>query len=394
MDTMPYWYSPLGRVFAVDASEIASLAEAWIVERLNFTEDGVQQYQRETADRYEYQDTGHRHGGAPRVERLRLYLEYHAMLLTAGQLIAEERPISIDQYEDADDPWETWLGEHLDTSPDFWLADRRSPVPLLPSSYGDLGSAEAWRERRSDDFDVELGLRASAEEIVVSAYCSISNRELHGSSFVTSALVGPDGSSALLRALQTCADPNDFRLPEVVSGYTDEMEIDEPGFQLRGWLYEIREERENLEHADPLRRIDSGLTEPGAAFVEHHRLARSPTGLVLRNPTGREVSRIELWSDHPPAERGDDRASYAAGRRTWIRIPELLDFLETIGMDMIFEVRITRNYAETGRTTEEKYESGQSRIYLLRSTGVFETVDGIGQVGAADRGSTRPRHVG
>ena len=390
MDTMPYWYSPLGHVFALDASEIASMAEVWIIDRLGFTEDGVQQYERETAERYEYQDTGHRHGGAPRVERLRLYLEYHAMLLVAGELIAEGRPVSVDVYEPADDPWDYWLLRHLDASPDLWLADRRSPAPLLPSTYGDLGSPDVWRERSGDDFDDELGLRTSEDEIVVDSYRSVSNRELHGSSFVTSALVGPGTSSALLRALQTCTDPNDFRLPEVVAGYTDEMEIDAPGFRLRGWLFELREDRENLEESDPLRRIDGGLTEPGPEFIDHHGLARSVNGLELNARSGTRASRIELWSDHPPSERGYDRASYAAGHRTWVRIPELLDFLEATQMDMVFEVRITRNYAEAERKTEEKYELGQSRIYLLRGAGALETLDRIGQLGRADRGSTGP----
>ncbi|HEX4438014.1 MAG TPA: ATP-binding protein [Solirubrobacteraceae bacterium] len=382
MDTLPYWYSPLGRVFAVDASVIAGMAEKWIVDRLGFTENGVMRDLSETAEKYEYEDTSHGHGSAPRVERLRTYLEYHAMLLAAGELVAEGRPVSVDTYESPDDPWESWLHPHLDASPDWWTVDLRSPAPLQPSSFGDLGPAEHWRQRSPKDFDAELGLEHAGDMIVVDSYCSVWNPELHGSSFVSSALVEPEAATALVRALQTCPDPNDFRLPEVKGEYPDDVEIGEPDFRLHGWLFEHREERSNLEEADPLRRIDPGFTEPGPDFVEHHGLSRATHGRALIRSDGTEVARVVAWSDQPPSERGHRRVSYSSGRRTQARVNELLDFLIAKQMDLIFEVRITRQYAERpSREEEHKYEPGQSRIYLLRRNGALETMEGHRQLG-------------
>jgi hypothetical protein len=384
MDTLPYWYAPLGRVFAIDASAIAGLAETWIVDRLGFTDDGVLDDRSEMAEKYEYEDTGHSHGSAPRVERLRTYLEYHAMLLAAGQLVAEGRPVSVENYEPPDDPWESWLHRHLDACPDWWIVDLRSPAPLQRSSFGDLGPAEHWRERSREDFDAELGLKLAGDMIVVDSHCSASSPELYGSSFVSSALVGPEAAAALVRALQTCADPNNFRLPEVKTEYIDDVEIEEPGFQLRGWLSEHRQEESNLEETDPLRRIDPGFTEPGSKFVAHHELSHAKHRRVLMRSDGTEVARIEAWSDQPPSERGYRRVSYSDGQRTRVRIPELLDFLVAIQMDLILEVRLTRQYAERPwREEEHKYESGQSRIYLLRRNGTLETMEGRRQLGGA-----------
>jgi len=65
-----------------------------------------------------------------------------------------------------------------------------------------------------------------------------------------------------------------------------------------------------------------------------------------------------------------------------VRLPELLDFLVAKGMDVIFEVRITRQYAErAGIEEDDRHEPGESRIYLLRRDGTLETLGGRRRLG-------------
>jgi hypothetical protein len=384
MDTLPYWYRPLGNVFALGVDEIAARAERWIVDRLYYTDDSANEVGSRRRRRDDYDETGHSHGSQPRVERLRTYLEYHAMLLVAGELVAEGAAISIDSYDHPADPWVDWLAGHLDASPDRWTVDLRRPAPLEPESYGVLGPLERWRQRTPQDFDEQLGLgHGGSASIVVDASCEVSAPDRYGDSFVSSALITPNTADALLRALQTCKDPTDFRLPEERLGdYPDDVEIDEPGFQLLGWTREHRQEDEGLEKHDPLRRMQLTFTSLGHAIIAQHRLREADGGRTLLASDGRAVSWVEEWSDRPLSERRYQRPGYSEGRRTWVVLPYLLTFLVARQMDLIFEVRITRQYAERARVEkEDRYERGESRIYLLRGNGALETMGGHRQLG-------------
>ena len=225
--------------------------------------------------------------------------------------------------------------------------------------------------------------RGERASIVVDASCEVSGADRYGDSFVSSALVTPDTADALLRGLQTCKDPSDFRLPEERLGdYPDDLEIDEPGFQLLGWTREHRREDEGLEKHDPLRRMQLTFTSLGRAIIAQHRLREADGGRTLLASDGRAVSWVEAWSDRPPSERRYERPSYSEGRRTWVGLPDLLAFLVARQMDLIFEVRLTRQYAErAGVEEEDRYERGESRIYLLRGNGALETMDGHRQLG-------------
>lgn len=204
---------------------------------------------------------------------------------------------------------------------------------------------------------------------------------------MASALVTPETAEALVRALQTCKDPSDFRLPEEKLGYVDDAQIDEPGFRLLGWVLEHRKEEDGLEEHDPLKRVRLSFTRPGQGFISHHDLRPVDGGRKLVTSEGRVVSWVELWSDEPPSERAYSRATYTSGRRTWVKTAELLDYLVRREMDLIFEAQIARQYAESHGTEREeedeerRYEPGESRIYLLRRDGTLETMDGHRQLG-------------
>lgn len=70
-------------------------------------------------------------------------------------------------------------------------------------------------------------------------------------------------------------------------------------------------------------------------------------------------------------------------------VSELLDFLAGVGMDLICEVRIARQFDRRNRSIDseddDSYETGQSRIYLLRRDGDLTTLVGSRRVGPADR---------
>jgi hypothetical protein len=141
LDTLPYWYSSLGRVFGVTGRFIARRAEPWIVDYLGYGDDDVWTDERELSREGDYGLVRNDHGTIPVLETLRTYLEYHGMLLASGEMVDEGMPVAYDEWEAAPGPWQEWLGSHVEDSDHWWLSDLRSTAPLEPLVYGALEGA-------------------------------------------------------------------------------------------------------------------------------------------------------------------------------------------------------------------------------------------------------------
>ncbi len=87
MDTMPYWFAPLGRVFHQTAQEVAWRAERWVVDSWGRTDKAWWDDPRELRDERNAMLASTRHGHIPVLENLQHYLEFHAMQCVAGELI-------------------------------------------------------------------------------------------------------------------------------------------------------------------------------------------------------------------------------------------------------------------------------------------------------------------
>lgn len=201
---------------------------------------------------------------------------------------------------------------------------------------------------------------------------------------VRSSLVNPIGAMALLHALQT-TDSRDFQLPVADRG-SCEFEIDESGFELTAWMREVWSWDETLDTFDPLSR-DRGfrLEDFQPHFVEMMKLQPKNRTEYL-GEKGEMAARLELWSDdlnekyisHP----------YSSGERWWVRIDLLLEYLRQCDRDLIVEVQIRRNRNERNRTEvgeDYQYDSGKSRIYILRQNGILETLDSHTDIRTAAR---------
>lgn len=346
-------------------------------------------------DRYPWQETHNDHGAQPAVEDLRTYLEYHAMLLVAGELLDDRTPVVTSHDDFDDDRWRGWITEHLDVDQSRWMADRRSRAPLRPWAYDVLPSREQWRARSDADFDAELDFGAG--HIVVDSSIHISRPDRYAIAWVASSLVSPKTALALLRALQSANDPSDFRLPQEKDGdWVDDMQIDEAGFRLAGWVLDQQVHELGLEEHDGLRRIDEHTVLPGMAFRAHCGARLSPDGNDLIGPGG-PVASMCAWSDGRPTRPGrGGEPEQSSGRRTTVDVGTLLGFLAAAQMDLIFEVRLQRQFnRDYGYRDEgdERYERGESRIYLLRRNGWLETVAGRRRVGRPHRPTPRAGEV-
>ncbi|MFJ2751196.1 AAA family ATPase [Streptomyces sp. NPDC087297] len=368
-DTLPYWFTPLARVFGVDVADVSERAERWIIDEWQLSRDDWMADVRELRDEETAGRMMHRHGSIPPEESLHLYMEYHAMMLAAGELADSGTPVSISRYDEDDhDPWMYWLSGHLPMSTTTWRADLRSEIPAEPALFG-TQPLDEWLGTKPADFDALLGLTdgALAAHMCVAASTDVAHPDERGTASIRSALVRPTHARALQRALQAAENPWSWRLP--MGGDTD-AEVDHGPFQLRGWLAADQYERESLDGLDhQARGLAWELPLPGNSFRQWAACTVNTTGDALLDRTGRRLAWTTLWSDEDFDARHRIRRPQSSGYRTTVARQHLLGFLAATGMQLIVEVQIDLRPDGSAKDRIQR-----SRLYLIDGAGLVSAL--------------------
>lgn len=382
MDTIPYWFDPLSRVFAYPFPTVTHRATKWICERWGRSNQDIYSDSRKWRNEHQWQLMGNSHGSVPTLENLHTYLEYHALHCVAGELIDERLPIAVGGHDDAECPWEGWITDEISSSTEYWLSDLRSPTPFLPECWGSWPGIDEWRTRRPpEDYDAALGLLEPKHrgQIVIAGNIDLWGTDRHGDINISSALVTAERARSLLCALQTTPNPHDFNV---------EMEIEEPDFELKN-LYDDQRVEEGLDEFDPLcRNARASRSLPTAEFMSAMKLKSIDGRPKFLLPTGEIGAWLEIWSDQSARNRERISESFSEGRRLWVRIETLLEYLNEVARDLILDVKIARRRDYNSRKEEEKYDLGRSTLYLLRRDGRLETLSGSRDLRDADRART------
>jgi hypothetical protein len=363
MDTIPYWYTPLARVFDLPVDTIAEHAERWILDEWGLAEDDWWHDARELRDERSYQRMSAGHGSIPPEEKLRLYLEYHAMMAVAGELIDAGRPVHISSWDDVGDPWRDWLDRYLPVSPDTWLADLRSPVPAEPDLFGHLPPLDAWDTAADAEYDRLLRLTGGClpDQALVSGHISVNRPGAYSETYIHSALVAPAHATHLQRALAAAANPRDWKLPDEEE---EEFEVDHGPYKLRGWLTRSHDPGDTLDKHDPYAHgLRPGLPMPGTRFRGATGAIPDPTGLRLLDPAGALLARARQWAD---PDTNDTGLVTSSGYHVHVDRGALLRYLASTGMTLIVEVQIGRHRSNAGI---DGYRPPRSRVYLIDSAG-------------------------
>lgn len=368
-----YWLDFLGNEFGLSSPQIQELARDVILNEWNIkTEDGHALDPRDTIWRthhFHERETYHSHGEHPRADKYRFYLSYHALFCVAQNLL-ETMPI-IQHYQWDEDSWSQWLQRHSLTRGDGrWLADRRDPIPLEPVDWGMESDEKDWETSvSSDDFLSKLLSKHNGETwISVGGSWDSRDRTKNEGCQIYSSLVSQQASQSLLNALNTCSHPYDFKLPD----YKEErMELTEPPFELKGWLW-----REQL---------DRGLDEfdPRANDINYppYRVDDSIAKLIgLSSDTEKrrwyvgsaeqESLICEIWNsptrEYPRNEPQD-------GIRVRGSLRFLASMISLLKCELIIEVQIRRRLNESShgeiKNDRKEYELPKSRVYILSAGG-------------------------
>lgn len=384
MDTLPYWYSNIIRMFPLVSNEVVlARASQWIIDKWG-ADPEANRWDKEARkgrlnDPRAQASSSHRHGEIPTFERYGTHLEWHAMHCVVGELF-EVEPL-IHREQDFYATYDYWLSQFLPTEPPKWLSDLRGPLPLEKRIWTPNAKADVpWLARiRKDEFleATQAQPIAGGEWLVIESDTTTQFRERSESTHVSSALVRPGSTAmALVRALQTVSSPYDFRIPDE----NDEGQIDIPPFHMIGWVNRVESVRQ-FDAIDPFRNgVGRIQCKPGRALSKFLglRVAAAEGACWIGRKSAEPLLLYEAWSD--PVLR-DDAPSPEARTDGWrlLARPECVkEFLEEKSWNLIYEVQISRNLRNPyGRTYESKEKrKTHDKIFLFTAEGQIHDVRG------------------
>lgn len=371
LDFPQYWFSPLGRVFGHNSTEIEQRVWRVALHRWNLATRGIwTEDPRGKLGIYQGMDTHHSHGSYPRTESLSFYYVYHAMMLVAGELIDTEPVLKQPDYYGC---LEDWLQRHWITRFDGkWLADRRDPKPPRWPDWKDSEEKDDWpfSVTKNDllnqikDRDGRVPVWGSWNEVLGDREQSVR---------ISSALVSSKISSALLRALQTVPKPTAYRIPPA----GDEMEVNFGSFVLRGWISTSSGEF-GIDEFDPWAGcIHFPPLRPAPWVCDQFGLWPDPERRIWRlSAEGDSVAFRSLnWG-----RREEDHEYHApeTGERLELSKPALLAWLAELETDLILEVQLDRKFRR-GLYRRRKASIGEyvppyTLLALMKSDGTIETI--------------------
>lgn len=370
-DIERYWFEPLGDVFGIPGKQVQELCADVIVNEWKLgTITGYNNDPRVGLWNKSQGRTWHDHGNYPKTDSLDFYLAYHAMLCVASRLYKYMPVISI--YEDHEDPWKEWLSRHLLTRNNHkWLADCRGPVPHHRPDWISKSPYKGWRtDFKDSDFLNNLYISDENESwLTIHGGWTERHDSRYESYTVSSALVSKKTADALLRALSTCNNSHDFKLPDYEES---NMEIRFGDFQLKGWLAKPYVSK-GIDEMDPYaKHINYPPIVPGTTVLNKLELHPDCEGKVWVFSDGQAALKTISWSSNL---QGYDDEPEQSGERSSASLNLLIKLCTLYDCHLIFEVTINRDITYRNRLDTYEYLDPRHKIYILSKDGRLKSTE-------------------
>jgi hypothetical protein len=289
------------------------------------------------------------------------------MMLVAGKLLSSD-PVIIDPDYPPDD-FTDWMTRHDITRKNgYWISDRRDPAPLEWPHWKEERESDNWRWSVWRD-DFERVLVTQDGRINLWGYWTYVSGYRKETVSINSALVSPNRSVALLRALQSASNPYDYRIPDA----GDELEIDKDGFHLKGWVFR-QDSCVSIDKRDlwaggimyPPIKPDTFVVE----LMNLHPDREYRTWLWHHDEREEEALWAQTWGNDNGEDRGTEEES---GHRLQASFNFLWEFLKEVKKDMIVEVEIDRDSSSTRYHKKQEgfieYTPKSTRLFLVKAGG-------------------------
>ena len=376
-DFHEYWFEPLGKVFGITGQQVQEIAanlavKEWKLEdKSNYNDDPrVGLWSRYSQER----ETWHHKYEYPRTDNLGFYVSYHVMLAVAARLYANMPVIKTSDWKE--NTWEDWISSHLLTRADGkWLADSRDAVPLKRPQW--IFEDTKTPDDLPDNLFVDCLQSSENGEswLTVKGGWSERNGDRTERFSVSTAMVSTAAADALLRALTTCSNPSDYKLPDFDE---DDMEIESGIFQLKGWVDDGNNSKE-LDEFDPY--ADNVSYPPytaGETILEQLGLVADMSGKGYNNSQSQKVLSCEIWASH---REDREEEPEQAGMRLKASLPFLKQLCTTLNCELIFEVTIDREISHKYSRGDDEYSKDQHKLFILSADGKLRTTDKDYQLG-------------
>ncbi len=382
-----YWYEPLGDAFNVSSKQVQDIADKLIRKEWKQNVTGYIDDPRAAQWRNRQHDysISHSHGSYPKSDNLRFYYFYHAMFCVAGKLLEAMPIVRYGNDWQENNKWKYWFNRHtLTLNDDRWLADTLDPEPLQYRHWFDeLEKNKDWRWQvmPNDFLDVLIYQDRLNKGLNIGGRWSYAKGHNKESISIASAFVSPKTSMSLLRALQSCSDLYDYKIPDA----DDEMEINNNNFVMQGWLSYFDADK-NLDEYDPYAEsVPYPALSPATFIQKQFSLCIEKTRRQWLN-TSNEVCMIsEIWSNGEETDHGECKAR---GRRIKAPLSFLTKVLTKLNKDLIIEVQIEREYCDNYRyrneTDEIRYAKPYCQLFLLDQSGTLRNLHTYHELGEID----------
>lgn len=368
-----YWFEPLGDVFGIPGKQVEDIAADVVVNvwgmngRNGYKDDPrVGLWNRSSSER----ETWHDHGSYPKTDRLDFYLSYHSMMVAAGKLL-RAMPI-VENREWREDSWREWLDRHLlSLENGRWLNDIRGPLPLNRPEWTMKQRTDAWQKDITEQDFRERLIENRKGEIWITVGGGWHERVSEQKEDVSmrSAFVAKETSDALMRALQSCDDHHDYKIPDYEEG---DMELGHGNYVLKGWL-------EYPSGAKGLDNFDQRSAEVGYPIISVGASVMSDLKLVSEFNTWKEIGktkevlRCENWSSD---RRDRDEYTDQCGMRLKVSLNFLMNTCKKYHRDLLIEMSIDRDIIVSRMGGSNNYGKPVVKILIISADGTIRTTEG------------------
>lgn len=370
LDFQEFWLKPLANVFNVAVKELKQTAINIVVNEwgVEFDEFHIKD-NRNDLWKNSHRETYARHSSTPSTQSYEFYLGYHAIFTMASRLF-KKLPVTEAKYGYEDDLWADWLSSYLLSMDNgYLLADLRDPAPLIRREWLSKKTTGSWRwEIEYSDFLEGLLLNKGGRTFIcVTGSWSDNNGSGNNETYsISSALVSVNNSASLLKALVSCNNPHDYKLPSY-----NEDELDDSSFKMKGWLVEP-DKYKKLDEIDPyagelkfpIRRISK----------EYEELLNLNYSLLTRtylDDKGNSQGFSETWTDTHSNDRYSENI-IRDGNRLYLSLDKLKHLCVKTNLSLIFNVSINRQSSTHDKDTPDdvKYPGPYCNLYTLSKDGV------------------------
>lgn len=358
-----YWFPNLSDVFGIATTEIEKMASDIIINE--WGGEGSWVWNDDTRAKYElYIGESHSsHGSYPETDRLSFYFGLHAMAIVAGQLLMKY-PVLEDSYDG--DRFEYWLNRHtVSVDSEKWQSDRRNGCPLHKRPWmGKEYNDENWKWSINNQDFIDILIPKNG---FIQLFSDIVFRGEYGKServHISSALVTPNSSLALIRSLQLEPNHHSYSIPQLGQQSHDQENHNE-SFNMEGYFH--RMERESgIEQFDPIAGdIDYPPVTLGEDFYDKCGLVEISGGVWSKQGQTDTIFIAEIWG-----QWHRDKRDRGKGKGEWLlaNIDELRTCLKILRKDIVIEMIIDRDNGKDKNYAEYQYDD-YVKIFVLKADG-------------------------